>query len=165
MYKRKEHKSISRVCKGVETCWVTAMGVWPQGKSQSWSKTLTTVPWFSHICVTLSKTLNLSEAQVPLLHDGDNNKQVVLFRMKGIMYVDHLAYCLGQRLLNRFQEETRPGQEESGGPVQWGRSLWVTRVRKGQERTVYRQSLYASRRRRARWYTTKCACVLVDEST
>lgn len=56
-----------------------------------------TVPWFTHICVTLNKPLNLSEAQVPFLCDGDNNKQVVLFKIKGIMYVDHLAQCLVHR--------------------------------------------------------------------
>lgn len=51
---------------------------------------------YSHLC-DLEQATNLPEAQVPFLHDGDNNNQVVLFRMEEIMYVDHLAQCLVHR--------------------------------------------------------------------
>lgn len=51
----------------------------------------------THVSVTWSTSLNLSEAQVPFLHDGNNNDQVVFFRMKGIINVDHLVQCLTHR--------------------------------------------------------------------
>lgn len=61
-----------------------------------WSETDDCATVYSYLC-DLQQPLNLSEAQVPLLHAGDNTKQVVLFWMKGRMYVHHLAQCQGHR--------------------------------------------------------------------
>lgn len=44
-----------------------------------------TMPWLTQVRVTLSKLLHFSEAQVPFLHDVDNDNEVVLFRMKRII--------------------------------------------------------------------------------
>ena len=56
-----------------------------------------TMPWLTQVRVTLSKLLHFSEAQVPFLHKIDNDNQVVLFRMKRVIYVDYLAQCLEHR--------------------------------------------------------------------
>lgn len=78
---------------------------------------------------------------MPFLHDGDNDNQGVLFRMKRIIYVDHLAECLVHRDCSTdFRGELGQARSEAGsrvvGGVCSGGSLCAARVRwKGQERT------------------------------